>query len=106
MRTNEFTGVYHMHEEISPEAYKSQRLQELKDLAEWRQRHLAQITEWSSEEKRLERIAKHLVEEAASRATWKPDEHLNVIGDPTFRVTPIKRPNTNKKSWWAKLWGK
>lgn len=67
MRTNEFTGVYHMHDEISPEAYKAQRIQELKDLAEWRARHLAQIQDWSKDETRMARKAEHELNELVSR---------------------------------------
>lgn len=131
MRTNEFTGVYHMHEEISPEAYKAQRLQELKDLAEWRARHLAQIQDWSSEEKRNERLAQHHQDDlearriANERAKEDPEYIRSLMsakewvgmGGTGFAQKPIYDKSfkvmvrrfiepSPKKSWWAKLWGK
>lgn len=109
MRTNEFTGVYHMHEEISPEAYKAQRLQELADLAEYRSRHLAAIQSWSNEENRLERIAQHKVEEAAARATWKPEDHYSGMKlrlEERVSIIPLIKPRPKKRSWWARLWEK
>lgn len=133
MRTNEFTGVYHMMDEISPEAFKAQRLQELKDLAEWRARHLAQITAWSSEEKRLERQAQHLADDLEARRIanervkedpnyilslmsakgWSNNRSTNFMtsgGPPIFEklgerisITEIIK-TVPKKSWWQKLW--
>lgn len=133
MRTNDFTGVYHMVDQLSPEAYKAQRLQELEDLAKWRARHMAEITSWSSEEKRLERLRRHELEEIESRviANQKAKEDPNYIRSlmsakewknettaldfekPVFekltdrvKVTEIKKAEEKPKTWWQKLWRK
>ena len=52
-------GIFsHYAGAIDPEVAKAQKMQELKDLAEWRARHLQQIKEWSDPVKRAERQAK------------------------------------------------
>lgn len=83
MKTNEFTGVYHMMDQIDPEAYKAQRLQELKDLAEYRARHFAQITAWSVEENRLERQRQH--EDADLEARMIANEKAK--SDPNYIIS-------------------
>lgn len=63
----ELAPYYFFMDCISPEALRAQRLAELNDLAEWRQRHLRQIKEWSDPEKREKKIAKAKAEEEAAR---------------------------------------
>lgn len=64
MRTNDFTGVYHMMDMIDPVAIKVQRMAELADLAEFRKRKLDAVVAWSKPGERAKRIAQAEIEKA------------------------------------------
>lgn len=67
MKVTELPGIYWHMDVISPEAFKAQRMAELKDLAEFRARHLKAIQDWSDPVKRAEIQAKYKVDEAEGK---------------------------------------
>lgn len=120
MKINDFTGLYHMHEEINPEVFAAQRLQELKDLAEWRSRHLQQIKDWSDVDKRNAKLIEHELNDlvargiANERAKNDPEyirslmsaKHWKWFGSPVFgkiedrlKITPTE-PNPGGLAAW------
>lgn len=60
MRLNDpIQGIIMQVDAISPEVERAQRMAELKDIAEYRARHLRAIQEWSIPELRLKRQAQY-----------------------------------------------
>lgn len=66
MRVNETAGIFHHMEQISPETFQAQRLQELRDVAEWRGRRIAAYKAWSDPKAIAERKAAHEKDAAAA----------------------------------------
>jgi hypothetical protein len=113
VRVNETAGIFASVDQISPEAFKAQRMQELKDIAEWRQRRVAAYQAWSTPEAIAERKAKH---EAAAPAALELGRQLSAIAEhqiaeakkdaPRLKlagisVTPVIRPV--RRTWWQRL---
>lgn len=108
MRTNEFTGIYHMHEELSPEAFKAQRMAELEQIAKYRAARLKQFQEWADPVKRAER---------QQQAAWElRDAHISTEGKTVYLkplrdlndimgISPLAKPKP-KRSWLARLFGR
>lgn len=60
--TDPVPGIIFEVQSISPEVERAQRLAELKDIAEYRQRHLKYIQEWSDPIKRAAKQAQYAKE--------------------------------------------
>lgn len=86
MKVNEIPGIYFSAFELSPETIKAQRLAELKDLAEYRQRHLKAIQDWSDPVKRAAMQAMAKVEEDQARGILKKSFK---DGDPEIEYAKI-----------------
>jgi hypothetical protein len=106
---NDLAGIFFHMEQASPEAMRAQRMAELKNLAEWRQRHLKELIEWSDPVKREAKKAQYAADEAAGREKLKdiPAEFVAVrtgfnIAPVGWMVKLIHKP-LPKLSWWRKL---
>ena len=104
MRQTEI-GIFHMHQEISPEAIKAQRMAELRDIAEYRARHLKAVMDWSDPVKRAtiidrnEREIRH-AQELVEGTTRHLPPRLSL--DDLVGVVPVVKP-APKRSWLARL---
>lgn len=127
MRIEPQAWVFQHMDQFSPEAFKAQRMQELKDIAEYRARHLKFIKGWSDPEIRAKLQAKHAreVEEAQRLVAANPqlmEAQASAIGRryvspltslPIFSelgdriaITPIAKPLPKKRHWLARLFGR
>ena len=111
MRQSDFNpGIVIQHIELDPAVLRAQRMQELRDLAEWRHRRLNLIKEWSDPVKRAERQARFAEEHAAAQKIWA--EQLEEDNKPSaqkpfferIHVRPITNPRPLK--WYQRLWRK
>lgn len=108
MRITDFAGVYHMFEEISPEAFRAQRMAELEQIARYRAARMAEFKAWSDTQQRTQiqinsqvELAKAMAEVEGKTVWLRPrlrlEEYTNIV--PIPRTTPKRRP------WWARLFG-
>ena len=99
--SKDISGIFWNFEELNPEYICAQRMAELKDLAEYRMRHLQAIKEWSDPVKRAKMKYHATAEEAEGRKKLKdiPADLVAVrTGESPFRavdyghiyVPPIK----------------
>ncbi len=129
MKINEPVGIFIQHEAISPEVQRAQRMAELKDIAEYRARHLKYITDWSDPVKRAKIQAEQAAAQAAARASLdgkyiddyrvrkiaegrfvnpgaidRPRFHMGPIPERVsdFKITPLVKERP-KLSWWRRL---
>lgn len=104
MKLNEI-GIYFHMDQISPEAFKAQRQAELAAMAEYRQRHLQQVIEWSDPVKRAERLLQYAKDEAEGRSKLKdiPAELIAVRTKETPFTLGLTYKKPFKLSWWRKV---
>lgn len=112
MKINDPIGIIIQHEAISPEVVRAQRLAELKDIAEYRARHLKAIQDWSDPVKRKKIQDEHAAAERAAREEMagkdidpyrvRTVKNQTFIAPLTFKVTPIVKPLL-KRPWWRRL---
>lgn len=105
MRLNEFdSGYISMFEDLSPEVVRAQRLAELEQMARYRALRLAQYQAWANEDTRADIRAHYMVDEAAARATWRPEKEEPKLMRLEDRITirEIHRPR-QKVSWWRRI---
>lgn len=130
MRINDpIAGIIIQHQALSPEVERAQRMAELKNIAEYRARHLKAIQDWSDpvkrkaiqdEHARAEKVARELmygeliddfrvrkVEQGRFVNRGGMDGPLGRsqtlpprVSD--FKVKPIVK--AVRKRWWQKLW--
>ncbi len=109
MRISDFAGVYHMVEDLSPEAHRAQRMAELEQMARYRAVKLAQYQAWSDDTQRMQIQLNAKVEEAKAmhevegKTVWlrprgKLEDHVS--------VTMIVKPKDHKWSWISRLYAR
>jgi hypothetical protein len=109
-------AIYAHYDQVSPEVALAQRMQELKDVAEYRKRHLDQIKLWSTPESVALRKEEH--EKAAPQAalngilmshaikeaqkTYLPARDKDGPSEFTskLKITPVYRSNP---SWFDRM---
>ena len=94
---------------LSPEAQRAQRLAELKDIAEYKRRHLEAIKAWSDPNKRAAIQSQYHLDEVCARIEWDYDEYLKSQPPPKSwldyaRITPINK-QPPKKRWHDIIFG-
>lgn len=97
-------------EQISPEAFKAQRMAELKDIAEWRARHLQYVKDWSDPVKRAQiqadiAFAEKVARKIESMREVLPAQPLRPLAD-ILTIVPVFKPQPKKRSWLARLFGR
>lgn len=114
------SAFFEAYEAISPEAAMAQRLAELRDVAEFRQRHARAYKEWSKPENIDLRKAQAELEapraleagKKISEAMKKRDEEFKkAVADGSVTVeklkgitiTPIYKPSLVKESWFSRM---
>lgn len=99
-------GIYEDMHMASPEAIRAQRQAELKDLAEYRQRHLQAIKDWSIPEKRAAIIARTEAEKQTAVEICKTMPADLIAVRTGHRITPTKimfKPLPPKPSRWQRF---
>ncbi len=109
MRLNDpIPGIIMQVDAISPETERAQRMAELKNIAEYRARHLQYIKDWSDPDKRAKIQAVHAVEERQARESLAGESVDNYRvrtvqgGMSRIVMTEIVKP-TPKLSWYKRL---
>lgn len=105
-----FIGIFEEMHQLNPDVIRKQRMHELKDLAEYRQRHLQPILDWSDPKKRAKMKYEWEIERIDSTEKLKeiPAEKIAVREGKTIKgfvpgefVAVVQR-----NTWWwrFKLW--
>lgn len=107
MRFNE-TGIFQQADMISPEAFKAQRMAELRQLARYRAEKLQKYIDWSNPEKRaeLQQQLKMELEEAQEQVeTMDISPHMVFRElDALMKIKPLIKPLPPKKKWYQYQW--
>lgn len=115
MKVSDLIPGYVSHfQQLDPEVIRAQRLQELKDVAEWRARRLQAYKDWADPEKReamKAKVAKEMLDEREKLSgTFIDDYRVRTVRQDRFidglseriKVTPIVKP-LPKRKWWQRL---
>lgn len=109
MRITDFTGIYHMHEGISIEADRAQRMAELEQIARYRSVRLAQYKAWADDQQRMQiqinskvELAKAMAEVEGKTVWLRPLAKL----EDRIGMTMIVKPEDHKWSWISRLYAR
>lgn len=116
MKVNELAPTYVSHfQQLDHDVIRAQRLQELADIAEWRNRRLEKIKEWSEDPVKRAAIQAEVARESQEQrgemaGTFIDDYRVRTVRHDAFivglsehiKITPIAKPQP-RRSWWQRL---
>ncbi len=110
---DELPGIIMNVDQISPEVERAQRLQELKDVAEWKARRMAAYRNWVTPEAVAERQREYELAAAAALEQGRAmaaearrqqlEAKLEKSLKPSFNISAPYVKEQPKLNWWRKL---
>lgn len=115
MKLNDSIGIFHHMEQLNPDVIRAQRIQELKDIAEWRARRMKAYREWVEPANVAYRQLKHEEDALAALERGKAlaraaelqmdiaKAERDIRKAMAFKLTPFTKKASTKIPWWIRI---